>query len=480
MACQLVLVSIVASFLAAEALEASVASPGCACISHGQLKWNGGSPELDANISGTLVSYPTSYGNYCGKQPEPGAAECYDLTTGQELPASQQADWCNDPWCYVDPCTCPLGDLARSSYFPGTELYYSYSNCGGVDTFSDPANQNVDTGCATQYRPVDAAECALKMSNGQPRVDCTQVSYEKEFKCVMAKATGGSTLHLYPPTYGEGCGVHLEPGSPDCFGDDGNPLPDGQRADWCTKPWSYVNPCTCNANDMVRSTRFELELYYSYSVCGAEDTYTANPTDATISASVGCPSPAPPPVSPMNWHFTASLQDGCECIPLADEFLVQSTDASCEQGSGKCANSNAGMLTANYGGSCGIHAELVSSSCYDQESGNMWADQCENGWTVGCRAAWCDRPWCYVDPCTCESVQDIAASQNFPGSTLYYSYQNCKSVDTFTPDTSSVDLSGICSTSTASTGDDLSHATRSIALCWLTMAFVIIRGLTSA
>ena len=340
----------------------------------------------------------------------------------------------------MDPCSCPVADLALTSYFPGSMLYYSYSNCGGVDTFTS-SNQNVNAACTTLYTPVDAAACLLKMSNGQERVDCT-ATFAKEGECIMASISATPTL--YPPTYGEGCGVHLEPAWSECMDQAGNPLPANESADWCTKPWSYVNPCTCTASDMARSTYFSLELYYSYSVCGATDTYTTDPTELNISGSLGCPSPPPPAVSPMNWPFTSALQEGCECIPLAEQYLISSTDASCAQGSGKCANASSGLLTANYGGSCGVHAELFSASCFDQDTGNMWADQCESAWDAGCRAAWCDRPWCYVDPCTCTSVTDIAASQYFPGSTLYYSYANCKSIDTFSPSGSSVDINAVC------------------------------------
>ena len=47
----------------------------------------------------------------------------------------------------------------------------------------------------------------------------------------------------------------------------GNPLPLNESADWCTKPWSYVNPCECTASDMALAltTYFDLELCYSYS-----------------------------------------------------------------------------------------------------------------------------------------------------------------------------------------------------------------------
>ena len=37
-----------------------------------------------------------------------------------------------------------------------------------------------------------------------------------------------------------------------------------------------------------------------------------------------------------------------------------------------------------------------------------------------------------MDPCTCNSVTDIAASSWFPGKNLFYSYSNCRGSDSFT------------------------------------------------
>jgi hypothetical protein len=38
------------------------------------------------------------------------------------------ADWCDDPWCYVDPAKCDQ-HVYVSSYFPNAELYFSYQSC---------------------------------------------------------------------------------------------------------------------------------------------------------------------------------------------------------------------------------------------------------------------------------------------------------------------------------------------------------------
>lgn len=79
--------------------------------------------------------YPGSYGENCQKQREPGAPECYDVTSDPpvEKALSQQETWCNDPWCYVDPCACDV-KATKSSYFPAM-LVYSYATCGSRNNF---------------------------------------------------------------------------------------------------------------------------------------------------------------------------------------------------------------------------------------------------------------------------------------------------------------------------------------------------------
>lgn len=81
--------------------------------------------------------YPGSYGETCQKHREPGAAECFNITADPpaEKTLSDQETWCNDPWCYVDPCACDV-KATKSSYFPtDPQLTYSYATCGSRNNF---------------------------------------------------------------------------------------------------------------------------------------------------------------------------------------------------------------------------------------------------------------------------------------------------------------------------------------------------------
>ena len=76
-----------------------------------------------ATKNGGLI-YPPSFGQSCKKQMEPGFKACSD-DAGTEWPtvctsSSQtkcRASWCDDAWCYVDPCKCSAPDMKPSSLF---------------------------------------------------------------------------------------------------------------------------------------------------------------------------------------------------------------------------------------------------------------------------------------------------------------------------------------------------------------------------
>jgi hypothetical protein len=79
------------------------------------------------------------------KQIEPGDDRCYDVAAGTELPApgsgaaKERKGWCDDPWCYVDPCNCNAPSQYESTYFPlegEKKLFYTYLTCGDADAYS--------------------------------------------------------------------------------------------------------------------------------------------------------------------------------------------------------------------------------------------------------------------------------------------------------------------------------------------------------
>jgi hypothetical protein len=101
--------------------------------------------------------YSGDYGKSCKVHKEPGQSACFDLTKTPPVELETgQADWCTQPWCYVDPCACDQADITKSDYFP-TTLHFSYATCGGKNTYSEFMNalDAVGTSSCTEV----AADC---------------------------------------------------------------------------------------------------------------------------------------------------------------------------------------------------------------------------------------------------------------------------------------------------------------------------------
>jgi len=420
----------------------SVPTAPCTCIENGLPKDT--STQMvtaDLKSDGMLGQY---YGSTCGAHAETFASDCVDSSGNAK---SDAADWCSAAWCWVDPCTCKMSDVAKSSYF-SAELYYSYSNCGGTDTYT--TNQTAVSSCP-DYDFTPLSFCLPRMSNDDAvhePFDCT-VDWGVFGKCKMAMVQGAE--YSYPPNYGEGCAVHPEPGHSDCSNTSaGTPLTQN-RAAWCDDAWSWVNPCECEASDMAVSTYFP-GLYYSYSACGATDSFTTAAQAADLKASAGCPSPAPPSAiveSPGNYPGSAPVDQKCACLAFPSDVPAEGCTADWAQ-SGECVNATKfpGWYPPNYGTSCGVHMEPLSADCFDVDNNRPWPSPCRGDATESCRKAWCDSPWCWVDPCTCDdaSITDIAPSSWFPhAASLYYSYANCKGMDTFTAADTTFDKDAVCS-----------------------------------
>lgn len=156
-------------------LNCSAAAPTtCTCISNGATKYNCPAPSVTAwNSTGQQCvkansdknaawdrhangwDYPAAFGASCKVHPEPGSYACtkvkaagwtaaaptfkphaFQMGHAGYNSAMDSEGWCTSSWCFVDPCTCNATDFAKSSWFAPRALYYSYQNCGGVNTFS--------------------------------------------------------------------------------------------------------------------------------------------------------------------------------------------------------------------------------------------------------------------------------------------------------------------------------------------------------
>jgi hypothetical protein len=117
-------------------------------------------------LASNFTDYPGDFGESCKVWEDPGHASCYDLTVVPPVakPISDQADWCLDLWCYIDPCNCDASDATKSDYFPGT-LFYSYGTCGDKNTYTATESATNTVGnaeCASAQEESDDAQ-SLKM-----------------------------------------------------------------------------------------------------------------------------------------------------------------------------------------------------------------------------------------------------------------------------------------------------------------------------
>lgn len=88
-------------------------------------------------------SYPVEAGSMCKAWDEQNHPDCN---------ASKPPSWCLRKWCYVDPCSCDLATVPKTSgYLPnasyqGKPIYFSYATCGANDSYT----ANVEDACVNQ------------------------------------------------------------------------------------------------------------------------------------------------------------------------------------------------------------------------------------------------------------------------------------------------------------------------------------------
>jgi hypothetical protein len=126
-----------------------------------------GTCQVPTGLASNFTDYPGDYGESCKIQLEPGHAACFDLTTvpPTEKAISDQAGWCQDKWCYIDPCNCDASDATKSDYFPGS-LFYSYATCGDKNTYTAVESATNTVGNAECATASESDAQSLKMGFG--------------------------------------------------------------------------------------------------------------------------------------------------------------------------------------------------------------------------------------------------------------------------------------------------------------------------
>jgi len=184
--------------------------------------------------------------------------------------------------------------------------------------------------CAANSEPTVACDAANKaLWDGTNSVGnwtgaattCIKVTPDKGPKGDWSKHN-----FTYPSNYANTCAdAGKEPGSFHCTmvanqthsfanGAGYNSKWDSQT--WCKDQFCWVDPCACNRTDMAKSSW--LNGYYSYSQCGAKDSYSPKTCKATTEtackATVGCkwkgfpPPPAPPTTTKAVLATTTALK----------------------------------------------------------------------------------------------------------------------------------------------------------------------------
>jgi len=250
------------SNVAATSGEPHYGSPHCQCI---------GIDELDGSttvkVSGEKVSFPADLGARC---------EAWDAKKHPDCPGES---WCEQKWCYVDPCKCKnLPALPKpTTYLPdanyqGKPVHYSYATCGGSDSFSKKEMKKT----AKEIQKT----CAVKVDSkkwGAEGCRCIGMGPQAGNTKVVIKGK----QRKFPADTGAFCQSWEEDNHPDCKGE--------SPPDWCSQAWCYVDPCSCNLPTPPKTSSYLPDsnyqgkaVYFSYATCGGKDAWTAGQKDACV------------------------------------------------------------------------------------------------------------------------------------------------------------------------------------------------------
>jgi len=126
-------------------VEKVAGKKGCMCVGFANQVGS-----LKVSISGSKVTYPADVGGSCAAWDQDIHPEC--VSDGE----NSVPDWCQEAWCYVDPCSCDQKAVRadkKNGYLQkatagGKPLFYSYKACGSVDHWTATNN---DGACSNKH-----------------------------------------------------------------------------------------------------------------------------------------------------------------------------------------------------------------------------------------------------------------------------------------------------------------------------------------
>ena len=207
---------------------------------------------------------------------------------------------------------------------------------------------------------------------------------------LLSARPDGTTVIPYPVEYGTNCAAHDVETEPYCADATGAALTDDPTTadtdesapSWCTSEWCWIDPASCDL-DNDPSSYFHIDgvdatLYYSYTTCSSENTFTDSATDAqacndqhsTVVAS----------------HCTPAVTEDarCPCINWADE---PATRAPFENTGGTALlvtlEGTQYEYALGYGsGACAAHDSNHAPYCADATGAPLTAapDWCQSAW----------------------------------------------------------------------------------------------------
>jgi hypothetical protein len=241
----------------------------------------------------TLLGGKTTLHNGSGCQPWPEVSwqECFNNSEAQIPKVPQElvtptADWCTQPWCYVDPCKCDAPDVRASSTFSSYGVMkYSYATCGAVGTYTSSAEkvgtEDCDVTSGQDMGPTDcyqhnmdvgggANSCgymdvlAIVAAEGEMKYDW----YEGYFKNVPAEEIDSVEKCQAMCEHMPGCHFFVySPPDPhaDCT------LKTGYAQDTCTPLYEALSGSHAGPSKCPSCIKEEMDVGGSFNACGFMD-----------------------------------------------------------------------------------------------------------------------------------------------------------------------------------------------------------------